>query len=87
MIADNVTDFLDHLMREYPSTKYSCFKRSFYNEKIESEDLHDGVICYKGYYQAIRAALVSLFLRFFLPSFFSPTLLTLITAWPSCCQR
>ncbi|KAL1982463.1 hypothetical protein VTN96DRAFT_1310 [Rasamsonia emersonii] len=50
-------NFLDHLMREYPSTKYSCFKRSFYNEKIESEDLHDGVICYKGYYQAIRAAL------------------------------
>lgn len=62
-----MTDFLDHLMREYPSTKYSCFKRSFYNEKIESEDLHDGVICYKGYYQAIRAALVSLFVLFFLP--------------------
>jgi eukaryotic translation initiation factor 2C len=69
MMVDNIIDFLDHLMREYPSTKYTCFKRSFYDEKLESEDLHGGVIAYKGYYQALRATLVSPLSLSFLPFF------------------
>lgn len=53
------TDFLDHLLREYPSSQFLAIKRSFFNPKGENKDLGGGVLAFKGVYQAIRVANVS----------------------------
>ncbi|KAH8692689.1 putative eukaryotic translation initiation factor eIF-2C4 [Talaromyces proteolyticus] len=50
-------NFLDHLMREVPSTKHTPIKRAFYNEKEDGGNLHNNLNVLKGYYQAIRAAI------------------------------
>lgn len=52
-----ITDFLDHLLREYPSTKFLSIKRSFYDESGSYKDLGQGVTAFKGVYQAIRPAI------------------------------
>lgn len=54
-----IVDFLDHLLREYPSTKFLALRRSFFNEKGDFKDLGNGVLAFKGVYQAIRPAIVS----------------------------
>lgn len=52
-------DFLDHLLREYPSSKFLAIKRSFFDEQGDYQDLGNGVLAFKGVYQAIRPGLVS----------------------------
>lgn len=54
-----VTDFLDHVLREYPSQKFLAIKRSFFDENGDNQDLGNGVLAFKGVYQAIRPAIVS----------------------------
>ncbi|KAL2014266.1 hypothetical protein VTN00DRAFT_1791 [Thermoascus crustaceus] len=49
-------NFLDHLLREYPSSQFLAIKRSFFNPKGENKDLGSGVLALKGVYQAIRVA-------------------------------
>lgn len=52
-------NFMDHLLREYPSTKYTPVKRAFYDPKGESRNFDSTLDLRKGFYQAIRPALVS----------------------------
>lgn len=47
-------NFLDHLLREYPSSKFHSIKRSFFDEHGDNFDLGNGVLAFKGVYQAIR---------------------------------
>lgn len=54
-----VADFLDHVIREYPSGKFLALKRSFFDADGENRDLGNGVLAFKGVYQAIRPAIVS----------------------------
>lgn len=56
----NGEDFLDHVLREYPSQKFLAIKRSFFDEMGDNKDLGNGVLAFKGVYQAIRPAIVSL---------------------------
>lgn len=58
-----LADFLDHLLREYPSTKFLAIRRSFFNEKGDYKDLGNGVLAFKGVYQAIKPALVRLLIH------------------------
>ena len=51
-------DFLDHLLREYPSSNLLALRRSFFDEKGDFKDLGNGVLAFKGVYQSIRPALV-----------------------------
>lgn len=60
-----IADFLDHVLREYPSTKFLALKRSFFDADGENKDLGNGVLAFKGVYQAIRPAIV------FFPDLFS----------------
>ncbi|KAL1857831.1 Protein argonaute [Paecilomyces lecythidis] len=46
--------FLDHVLREYPSGRFVSHKRSFIDPKGQKEDLGNGVLAFKGVYQAIR---------------------------------
>lgn len=55
-------DFLDHVLREYPSGRLVAIKRSFFDPNGDNRDLGNGVLAFKGVYQAIRPALVSLLL-------------------------
>ncbi|KUL90632.1 hypothetical protein ZTR_00121 [Talaromyces verruculosus] len=50
-------NFMDHLLREYPSTKYTPVKRAFYDPKGESRNFDSTLDLRKGFYQAIRPAL------------------------------
>ncbi|EAW22039.1 PAZ domain protein [Aspergillus fischeri NRRL 181] len=50
-------NFLDHVLREHPSGKFLALRRSFFDEKGDNQDLGNGVLAFKGVYQAIRPAL------------------------------
>ncbi|KAL2831053.1 ribonuclease H-like domain-containing protein [Aspergillus cavernicola] len=50
-------NFLDHVMREYPSKKFLAIRRSFFDSDGENRDIGNGVLAFKGVYQAIRPAL------------------------------
>lgn len=52
-------NFLDHVLREHPSGKFLAIRRSFFDPNGENQDLGNGVLAFKGVYQAIRPALVS----------------------------
>lgn len=52
-------NFMDHLLREWPSTKYSPIKRAFYDPKEEPRNFDSTLDLRKGFYQAIRPAFVS----------------------------
>jgi eukaryotic translation initiation factor 2C len=53
-------DFLDHLLRETPSTRFLALKRSFFHENNPKMHLGAGVYAYTGIYQAIRMVHVSI---------------------------
>ncbi|KAI9822452.1 MAG: hypothetical protein M1827_000171 [Pycnora praestabilis] len=48
-------NFLDHLMREWPSKQYTTIKRSFFARGEERHALGGGIEAFKGVYQSIRA--------------------------------
>ncbi|PLN80024.1 eukaryotic translation initiation factor 2c [Aspergillus taichungensis] len=50
-------NFLDHVLREYPSGRFVAIKRSFFDPNGENRDLGNAVLAFKGVYQAIRPAL------------------------------
>ncbi|KAL2809793.1 Piwi domain-containing protein [Aspergillus granulosus] len=50
-------NFLDHVLREYPSAQFLAIRRSFFNSDGENRDIGNGVLAFKGVYQAIRPAL------------------------------
>ncbi|KAK1145566.1 Protein argonaute [Aspergillus melleus] len=50
-------NFLDHVLREFPSTKFLALKRSFFDANGDNKDLGNGVLAFKGVYQAIRPAI------------------------------
>ncbi|KAI9929068.1 hypothetical protein ASPWEDRAFT_128423 [Aspergillus wentii DTO 134E9] len=50
-------NFLDHVLREYPSGKFLALRRSFFDPEGENKDLGNGVLAFKGVYQAIRPAI------------------------------
>ena len=78
-----VADFLDHVIREYPSTKFLALRRSFFDADGDNKDLGNGVLAFKGVYQAIRPAIVSL------PYFFShyTELIGVLGTWIDCERR
>ena len=49
-------NFLDHLLREYPSTRYTQIKRSFFARGQQRFELGSGVEAFKGVYQSMRIA-------------------------------
>ncbi|PYI10200.1 eukaryotic translation initiation factor 2c [Aspergillus sclerotiicarbonarius CBS 121057] len=51
-------NFLDHVLREHPTSKFTAIKRSFFDGlKGEHEDIGNGVLAFKGVYQAIRPSI------------------------------
>lgn len=52
-------NFMDHLLREYPSIQYTAVKRAFYDHKEEGRNFDSTLDLRKGFYQAIRPAFVS----------------------------
>lgn len=52
--------FLDHLLRETPSRRLMTQKRSFFSEDQPKASVGGGAFAYKGIYEAIRLAYVSL---------------------------
>ncbi|OGM41385.1 eukaryotic translation initiation factor 2c [Aspergillus bombycis] len=50
-------NFLDHVIREWPSGKFLAIRRSFFDENGEHKDLGNGVLAFKGVYEAIRPAI------------------------------
>ena len=55
-----VPDFLDHVLREHPTSKFTAVKRSFFDgQQGEHTDIGNGVLAFKGVYQAIRPSIVS----------------------------
>ncbi|PWY92461.1 eukaryotic translation initiation factor 2c [Aspergillus heteromorphus CBS 117.55] len=50
-------NFLDHVLREHPSSKFHAIKRSYFDLKADQADIGNGVLAFKGVYQAIRPAL------------------------------
>ncbi|KAI9370101.1 ribonuclease H-like domain-containing protein [Aspergillus egyptiacus] len=50
-------NFLDHVLREYPSGRFLAIRRSFFDANGENRDIGGGVLAFKGVYQAIRPAL------------------------------
>jgi eukaryotic translation initiation factor 2C len=52
-------DFLDHLMREWPSSRYKAFKRSFFDPNEPPGEIDYTINVFKGWYQAIRPVMVS----------------------------
>lgn len=54
-----IEDFLDHVIREWPSGRFLAIRRSFFDENGEHKDLGNGVLAFKGVYEAIRPAIVS----------------------------
>jgi eukaryotic translation initiation factor 2C len=52
-------NFLDHLLREWPSTKFTPIKRAFYDPNESMQNFDSSTDVRKGFYQAIRATLVS----------------------------
>ncbi|KAB8071607.1 Piwi domain-containing protein [Aspergillus leporis] len=48
--------FLDHVLREWPSGKFVAIRRSFFDEKGDNKDLGNGVLAFKGVYEAIKPA-------------------------------
>jgi hypothetical protein len=56
-----ILDFLDHVLRENPSRNFLAIRRSFFDSNGANRDIGNGVLAFKGVYQAIRPALVSSF--------------------------
>lgn len=52
-------NFLDHLLREYPSKNFTAIKRSFFQRGESRFDLGNGVEAFKGAYQTLRMVLGS----------------------------
>lgn len=52
-------NFLDHLLREWPSSRYTPVKRAFFDQNEEGRNFDSILDVRKGFYQAIRPALVS----------------------------
>lgn len=52
-------NFMDHLLREWPSSQYTPVKRAFYDAKEQPHTFDSTLDLYKGFYQAIRPAFVS----------------------------
>lgn len=52
-------NFLDHLLREWPSTRYTPVKRAFFDQDEEGRNFDSILDVRKGFYQAIRPALVN----------------------------
>ncbi|OKL60549.1 hypothetical protein UA08_04065 [Talaromyces atroroseus] len=50
-------NFLDHLLREWPSTKFTPIKRAFYDQTEEGHNFDNTIDIRKGFYQAIRPAM------------------------------
>ncbi|KAL3475026.1 Piwi domain-containing protein [Aspergillus californicus] len=50
-------NFLDHVIREFPSKNFLAIKRSFYDVNGEYKDIGNSVLAFKGVYQAIKPAL------------------------------
>ncbi|KAL2842342.1 Piwi domain-containing protein [Aspergillus pseudoustus] len=50
-------NFLDHVLREFPSQRYLAIRRSFFDSNGDNRDIGNGVLAFKGVYQAIRPAL------------------------------
>ncbi|BCR96143.1 putative eukaryotic translation initiation factor eIF-2C4 [Aspergillus luchuensis] len=50
-------NFLDHVLREHPSSQLLAIKRSFFDENGGKGELGGGVIALKGMYQSIRPAI------------------------------
>ena len=49
-----VITFLDHLLREWPSSQYTAIKRSFFQHGEERFPLGGGIEAFKGIYQSMR---------------------------------
>jgi eukaryotic translation initiation factor 2C len=47
-------NFLDHLLREWPSSQYTAIKRAFYQHGEKRYDLGGGIEAFKGVYQTMR---------------------------------
>ncbi|KAI5284276.1 hypothetical protein KEM54_001460 [Ascosphaera aggregata] len=47
-------NFLDHLIREYPSSIFLAIKRSYFSDQMPQRDIGGGAVAYKGIYQAIK---------------------------------
>ena len=53
------TDFIDHMMRVFPSKNMLAIKRSFFDSGMAGERwLQQGVMAVKGIYQSLRIAQV-----------------------------
>ncbi|KAF9891139.1 hypothetical protein FE257_005075 [Aspergillus nanangensis] len=50
-------NFLDHVLREYPSGKFLALRRSFFDPNGEYKDVGNAVLAFKGVYQAIRPSI------------------------------
>lgn len=50
-------NFLDHVMREYPSQKYTQIKKSFFQRGEQRFDLGGGVEAFKGVFASLRPVL------------------------------
>lgn len=74
-------NFMDHLLRESPSTKYTPVKRSFFDPMEEGHNFDSTLDLRKGFYQAIRPAFVSALQ--ILASVYSS--LTRNLGWKTCC--
>jgi eukaryotic translation initiation factor 2C len=47
-------NFLDHLLREWPSSQYTAIKRNFFQHGEKRSDLGGGIEAFKGVYQTMR---------------------------------
>ncbi|KAH6682517.1 Piwi domain-containing protein [Halenospora varia] len=47
-------NFLDHAIRQGPSEKYTCLKRSFFTKGITQQPLDNVIVAMKGVYSSIR---------------------------------
>lgn len=56
-------NFLDHLMREYPSQQYTQIKKSFFQRGEARFDLGGGVEAFKGVFSSLRPVLNDKFQR------------------------
>ncbi|KAL4918543.1 Piwi domain-containing protein [Aspergillus aurantiobrunneus] len=50
-------NFLDHILREHPTSRLLAIRRSFFDANGDYKDIGGGVLAFKGVYQAIRPAL------------------------------
>lgn len=56
-------NFLDHLMREFPSQQYTQIKKSFFQRGEQRFDLGGGVEAFKGVFASLRPVLDDKFVK------------------------